>query len=392
MIFKSLLAALPIQLIGCVLGLCAMGLCGQASANHPSDSFRIIAADKSGQKILSLRVTRPKGQVKIEQERSIPVDFAPSSIAYEPKRGMVYAIGSGDLGKSQSTFASIATEFGESKRPSEGLRIVGQVSHPIRPGYSSVDRTGQYLLTSNYQTGEVSVLAIRDDGLIGNITYQTTTPKPEAHCILTTPDNRFAYVPSVKENNALAQYSFDATSGTLAPLTPLDAIPPAMFGPRHVAYHPSLPIAYFSNEQQLGISVYEIAKGGQLIDRQHASSMPRRDPYVKGLRGLHASDLVFSPTVGFVFLAVRDFVGDEDSVFTYRVKNDGRLGLLDRTRVGDIPWKLDLSPNGKMLCVSETFDNRLSIYHVGNKGELSFAASCDWDTSVRDMVILPSAD
>lgn len=407
--FRLFAATFAIPLIGC-----AIGLSHHAVGSDASESFHIIAPDKNGQQILSLLVTRTNDRVEIEQEPSIPVDFAPSSITCDPKRRTIYVSGSNDLEKSQSTIAVIASRPAEGltgpsealkspsealknhsealNSPSEQLKILRQSSHPFRPGYSSIDRSGQYLLTANYQTGQVSILAIRDDGLIGDITYQTTTPKPEAHCILTTPDNRFAYVPSVKENNGLAQYFFDATSGTLAPMTPIDAEPPAMFGPRHVAYHPNLPIAYFSNEQQLGISVYRIAKDGQLNDRQHAASLPRRDPYIKGSRGLHASDLVLSPTGELLFLAVRDFVGDQDSVFTYRVANDGRLSLLERTKVGDIPWKLDLSPDGTMLCVSEAFEHRLSIYKISSKGELSPAAACNWDTEVRDMIVLPNAE
>ena len=160
-----------------------------------------------------------------------------------------------------------------------------------------------------------------------------------------------------------------------------------MSGPRHVAYHPTLPIAYFSNEQQLGVSVYAIGSDGQLSDKQHAMTMPRRSPYVKGERGMHASDLVVTPDGTRLFVAVRDFVGDEDSVFTFRVEADGRLSQIARTRVGDIPWKLDLSPNGKLLLVSESADHKLSIYKILPDGKLTRAAETDWHAPVRDMVV-----
>lgn len=63
-----------------------------------------------------------------------------------------------------------------------------------------------------------------------------------------TPDNRFVYVPHVKGNNALFQYAFDAATGSIAPLDPVDIGPPEGSGPRHVAYHPDLPLAYFMRQ------------------------------------------------------------------------------------------------------------------------------------------------
>jgi len=83
--------------------------------------------------------------------------------------------------------------------------------------------------------------------------------KSEAHCILTTPDNKFVYVPYVKGNNAIYQYRFDAESGQMTALEPKNANPPEGTGPRHMSYHPTKPVVYFSNEQHLGVSAYDIA-------------------------------------------------------------------------------------------------------------------------------------
>lgn len=217
-------------------------------------------------------------------------------------------------------------------------------------------------------------------------------PNREAHCILTTPRNDFLYVPCVKTNNAIFQFAFDYKTGQMTALKPFNANPPALFGPRHAAYHPTLPIVYFSNEQQLGVSVYTIAADGQLADLQHAVTMPRRAPFQQGKRDLHASDLVISDNGTRLYIAVRDFAGDKDSVFCFRIEADGRLSQIARRKVGDIPWKLALSADGKILIVSETGDRRLTAYRVLPDGELSDGVSWKTEIEVRDMVAVDASD
>jgi len=160
------------------------------------------------------------------------------------------------------------------------------------------------------------------------------------------PDNRFVNIPGVKNNNALYQPAFDETTGRLNSLEPVDAQPPVMFGPRQVVYHPSMPIAYLSNEQQLGVSVYQIGDDGQLIGLPHAMTRPRRSPFEAGKRDPHASSLVVSPDGKWLFVAVRDFGEDEYSGFTFRIGAEGKLSLEARTRGGDIPVTLAMSPVG----------------------------------------------
>lgn len=314
-------------------------------------------------------------------EDSLGLSFSPNGIAIDSKRESLILTGTAE-GKPMAATV-VHSKNGE-------LKLIGSntLTHPT--GYTSVDRTGDYFMSSHYQSGWVAVYRIEKNGIVGNATTTLKTPNPEAHCIRTTPDNRFAYVPCVKNNNALFQFSFDAATGKLTALEPFDAQPPAMFGPRHVAYHPSLPIVYFSNEQQLGVSVYEIGNDGQLIGRQHATTLPRRTPFEQGKRDLHASDIVLSPNGKRLFVAVRDFGGDEDSVFAFRIEADGKLSLESRTKVGDIPWKLDVSPQGKYLIVCESGLQRIAFFQVQSNGSLDRVPNVVIPSGTRDMAVLGS--
>ena len=351
-------------------------VCLMTPGSFADQPFSVFAPDRQNQKVIHLVVSVQQDQVSILKQDEIKVPFQPGGIVFNKKRDCLI-VTSGARDGSDVAVISVADE----------LKLVdsSKLAHPA--GYTSVDRQGRYFMTANYRSGVIATYPISENGGVGELVSSVRTPNVEAHCVLTTPDNRFAYIPCVKNNNALFQYSFDEATGSLAPLKPFDARPPAMFGPRHAAYHESLPIAYFSNEQQLGVSVHRIKADGQLEDIQHATTMPRRSPFVKGERDLHASDLVVDSRRKRLFVAVRDFKGDQDSVFAFRIEDDGKLSLLSRSIVGDIPWKLTLSPDSKFLLVSHTGDKNLMAYRIAEDGKLSHAASFDWKMAVRDMVV-----
>lgn len=339
------------------------------------DGFSVLLPDSESKQLLHLRVGVDAGRAALAHEGAVALPFAPSGTTLDSKGERLIVSGRSRNG------ASVATiEIGESGE----LTLVGSKQLPHPAGYTSIDRSDRFFLTVNYRSGEVATYRIGGDGLVGEETFYAVVPKREAHCILPTPDNRFVYIPCVKLNNALYQYAFDDESGTLSPLEPFNANPPALFGPRHVAYHPSLPIAYFSNEQQLGISVYEIAENGQLNDLQFATSQPRQKPYVKGERSVNASDIAISPDAKWVFVANRDYNGDSDCVFTFSIGEDGRLTYRSRVDVGDIPWAIGVSPKSTHLVVSESGARKLSLFEIKSDGSLKLEDRIELSSAVRD--------
>ncbi len=344
------------------------------------DSFRLFVPDAQNQRLAAYSIRSSASGIGVEKEAFLSLSFNPAKVAVNRVDHSLVVSGVRD---GKTVAAAIATA-GDG-----GMKLIG-VSTLARPvGYTSVDRSGRYFMTVHYGSGSVATYPFGADGSIGDVAHSVVTPKGEAHCILTTPDNRFVYIPCVKNNNALFQYAFDDTSGELRALEPFNAEPPAMFGPRHVAYHPTLPLAYFSNEQQLGASVYAIGTDGQLTDVQHVNTIPRRSPFEQGKRDLHASDIALTPDGELLFVALRDFNGDEDSVFSFRVDSDGKLSPAARTKIGDIPWKLNLSPDGKYLAVCESGLRRIMFFAVQPDGSLDRQEGLEIATSARDMAIVP---
>jgi len=253
-------------------------------------------------------------------------------------------------------------------------------------GYLSLDRQNHFLLSTHYSDGEVSVYALDEKGQIGKRVAHEKMPHPFSHAILTSPDNAFVYIPFVKEHNALLQYRFDASTGSLTALTPHNAMPPAGTGPRHLVYHPTLPLVYFSNEQQVGVSVYRRADHGTLTLVQVCDALSAHE--VK--EGLSASDIVNTPDGKYIFTGIRGGNNDFDKVARYQLLDDGTLHLLGLTPTDKTPWGFTLSPDGHYLIVTAQQGGTLTVYRIGNDGTLTTAAAVTCDKGMVDVVCRPA--
>jgi 6-phosphogluconolactonase len=248
--------------------------------------------------------------------------------------------------------------------------------------YLSTDRGGRFLLSADYGGGAVDVYALNEAGAPGARVAGLNEGRKHAHGVLPSPDNRFVYIPYVKDTNALFQYRFDAATGRLTPLEPKDASPPAGTGPRHLAYHPKLPIVYFSNEQHVGVSVYDRAESGQLTIRQVCDAMPTGE----SKEGISSSDIVITPDGRFLFAGIRGHSRAYDWVARYRIEKNGEVALLGLTPADKIPWGFALSPDGAFLVVSAFDGATLTAYRIGEAGELDKLATLACDKNISDVV------
>jgi 6-phosphogluconolactonase (cycloisomerase 2 family) len=247
----------------------------------------------------------------------------------------------------------------------------------------SIDRTERFLLGCDYGTGKVDIFPLDATGKPGERCGGADQGRKEGHCAQPTPDNKFVYVPHVKGNSALFQYAFDAATGRLAPLDPLDVGPPEGSGPRHVAYHPTLPLAYFSEEQGLGVSVYERAADGRLTLRSRA----RPKPDVAPAPPLAGADIVLAPDAKHLFMSIRDFAGDTDLIAAYRLTADGSLEPLPGTPADDVPWGMAISSDGRFLAVTNFGRKTLSVYRIDAEGGLERLTTVDVEDRLMDVVV-----
>lgn len=248
--------------------------------------------------------------------------------------------------------------------------------------YLSTDREANFLMGAFYKGGQVDVYNIDSVGAVGDRIAYLDEGRNNAHCIIPTPDNRFVYIPYVKDDNAIYQYAFDAESGQLTALEPKNANPPEGAGPRHLAYHPEKPIIYFSNEQHMGISAYDIGEDGQLTLREMVDSVPADFDRT----GHSASDIVITEDGKFIFVGIRSTATDFDRIARYRVEDEGDAVFLGMTKVDDVPWGLELSPGGQILLVASAGGKSLVAYLIGDDGDLKDIGRYDWGEKITDLI------
>jgi 6-phosphogluconolactonase len=103
---------------------------------------------------------------------------------------------------------------------------------------------------------------------------QSIATAEKAHAIVADPSNRFVFVPHTAPN-AIFQFNFQETTGRLtANAVPRLTAPPGS-GPRHLVFHPQLPIAYVVNEQGGSVTAYRLDQSaGTLAPIQTIPTLP----------------------------------------------------------------------------------------------------------------------
>jgi 6-phosphogluconolactonase len=346
------------------------------AASLAAEPFRVYAPASKTQTLWIVDAVPNEGgglELKLAEKREL--GFNGRVIAAHPKKPLLYIVGGGkEPGKIPGAVVSLAKD---------GAYVSHQqVDFNDDAAYLSLDRTGAFLFGVSYGNGRLNAYRLGEDGLPGKAVATIDEGKKEAHCVLISPDNQFLYIPYVKGNLALFQYRFDATSGAVTPLTPANANPPVGTGPRHLVYHPTLPMVYFTNEQGIGLSTYERRPDGQLVLKQDIPILPGG----MSKEGLSASDLEITPDGKFIFAGLRGHSQDFDRIARYRVGKDGNADLLGLTPADKIPWGLELSPDGKYLLVSAYTGATLTAYRITSEGDLEKAASLSWDAEISDLL------
>lgn len=349
---------------------------------HGEDPFHVYAPSRETGNLLVVEAHSSNGKLSLTHSQKIELGFLGSSIVAHPENPLLY-------------IAPVRPEGDESGEPGAVVTLGGNgryLKHQTiklnRPAaYLSLDPESRFLLGVHYFGGQVDVYPLDDKGIPSAAVFSLDEERPFAHCILPTPDNRFVYIPYVKENNALYQYRFDANTGKLSPLDPKNVNPPEGTGPRHMAYHPEKPIVYFSNEQHLGVSVYEQQESGALKLLQVCDAVKPDEPK----DGVSSSDIVITPDGRFLFAGIRGHKRDFDWISRYRILESGEVELLGLTPADKIPWGLALSPAGEYLIVSAFEGGTLTAFRIGNGGELNKAASLECDKQISDLVTRPIA-
>jgi 6-phosphogluconolactonase len=331
--------------------------------------------------IYLVRMDRRSG--KLRRVGSVDAGANPSFLAIHPNGRVLYAVNeienhNGKPAGAVSAFA-IANETGALTRLGE------QSSGGGAPCYVSVDRSGQIVLVANYVGGNVVVLPIEVDGTIAPVSWAVQhtgsgpnaerQEAPHAHCVVADPSNRFVLAADLGVDRVFV-YRLDLAGKSFRHVDGGDAVMRSGAGPRHIAFHPTLPLVFVANELDSTVVTLRFdAERGALSPVDTRSTLPAK---WKGTN--YPADIHIGPAGRTLYVSNRG----HNSIAVFSVaKSTGALTLEQVISTeGDWPRNFTLDPTGRWLLVANQKSNTIVVFERDQKsGRL---------TPRRERIVLPS--
>ena len=316
----------------------------------------------------------------IEQKGVIPGLINPSFLTISSDGKSVYVVN--ETGPDVDTTASI-TAFSRNIETGELSKLNEQPTFSFAPCHVSIDHSGQYVMVANYIGGIIAIYPRKDDGSLGVATdivrlegsgSHAEQESSHPHCILSSPDNKYIYVPDKGTDKVMA---FQLQDGQLIAAQPAFANVQTGAGPRHISFHPREAYAYLINELDASINAFQYyAATGRLEEIQRISTLP------SDYSGFNAcADIHLTPNGKFLYGSNRG----HNSIAIYRVdQQSGKLTLMghESTR-GDFPRNFMIDNSGRWLLVANQNSDNIAIFEIDQEtGLLNFEQEIDCKTPV----------
>jgi len=242
---------------------------------------------------------------------------------------------------------------------------------PAPTCHVEIDRAGVSLMTSSYHGGMVGLNRIEPDGRVGASTdvrrhegssKLPVQDRPRAHSVTVDRNDRYALACDLGADK-IVTYRIDRDAGALSPVSSVSVAPGA--GPRHFAFHPTLPVGYAINELNATITAFRYDDtSGALAEIQTVPTLP---PSYEGDNA--CADIHVSPDGRFLYGSNRG----HDSIVVFRVEDGGALSLVEHTSVsGRHPRNFALSPDGDYLLAANRDTNDVVVFRRrADSGRLS---------------------
>lgn len=215
---------------------------------------------------------------RLKLVRSVEGVTNPSFLALHPGKAFLAAVSEARVDASGGAVLLYAVDgAGElrktSSRPSMGYD----------PCHLSFDRSGRYLAVANYGSGSFAVVGLTSAGALHTqatafVQHSGRGPRtdrqkgPHAHSVSFDPANKFLIVSDLGIDRLMV-YAFESESGKVTLRHEIPSVPGS--GPRHVAFHPGLPVLYSLDELASTVEVFRFVAGtGELIPLQRLDALP----------------------------------------------------------------------------------------------------------------------
>jgi 3-carboxymuconate cyclase len=243
--------------------------------------------------------------------------------------------------------------------------VSARISAGASPCYISTDRTGRLALVANYVGGTVATLGIGLDASltaplhvvqhVGTGKIPSRQEKAHAHCIIPHASNRFALAADLGADRVLV-YRLDVGEGSLTHIERSDALMPPGTGPRHLAFHPTLPFCYVTGELNSTVSAMRVNQNtGGLTIGQTLSTLPAGTTVEN-----FPADVHVAPDGRTLYVSNRG----HNSISMYRIAPSTGLLTLEQTvsTGGNWPRNFTLDPSGRWLLVANQKSGTVTVF------------------------------
>jgi len=241
--------------------------------------------------------------------------------------------------------------------------------------FISIDKTGKYVMMANFGSGSVSVVRVKEDGSLGELTAfiqdvghsvdPSIQTEPHPHWIGVSPDNRYVIVSDLGLDKVLI-FRFDAETGKLSPPDPPFAAVYPGGGPRHFAFDPAGKFGYQLSEMSGIVDVYAWDPSkGTLTGVQRAHTLPH-----DFFGGNHSGEIEIHPNGKFLYESNRrtqsEFVRGPETIGVFAIDpGSGMLTPVEQTDSGGImPRNFKIDPTGAYLLSANQLTNNIVLFKI----------------------------
>jgi 6-phosphogluconolactonase len=299
----------------------------------------------------------------LEQVGAVDGGPNPSFLTIHPNGRMLYAVNEVTETEGRPTGAvssySIEPETGALTFFNE------QASQGGAPCYVSTDRKGRVALVANYVSGTLAILPIANDGgleaapqvvqHVGTGPVTARQEKAHAHCVVPHPNNRFILAADLGADRVLV-YRYDEQNNTLQHMERSDAAMPPGAGPRHLAFHPTMPFVFVANELNSTVGVLRCdPDSGALSLARTASTLPAR-----WSGNNFPADIHVSADGRFLYVSNRGH--NSIAVFSIAPRTAALAQLQVIPTGGDWPRNFTLDPTGRWLLAANQRSGSVTVF------------------------------
>jgi 6-phosphogluconolactonase len=261
---------------------------------------------------------------------------APSFLAFAPSGRFAYALDEVDA----DAIIAYAVE------PGGALREIGrQAAGGKGAAHLAVHPSGRWIATAHYDSGNVTIHALRPDGTVGAQSDARQDCRA-AHQTVFAAAGRVAFVSCLQSNRVL-QFRFN--EGKL-----MDGPAVELPGPRHLALDRAEAHAYVLSEGENVITTFDLV-GGRLVRARSVSSVAPG-----GTRG-EAAEIIIHPSGKFLYASNRN----DNSIGIFAIDRGGDLSAVDWQRTSaECVRHFAIDPSGGYLLAANQKANRLAVFKV----------------------------